>query len=85
MKKRFKFKCWNCGREYTLFREITKTQTLIVGCPYCNAEAVVDLAPFRKKVKDVLKSAEGGEADIGEEWDLPEVLPTRKPDKQQTD
>lgn len=81
MKQRYTFQCWNCPRTYTLFREITKLQTLVVGCPYCNAEAVVDLAPFKKQIKQV---ARGGaqEQELGEALSLPDVLPTQKPEPQ---
>jgi DNA-directed RNA polymerase subunit RPC12/RpoP len=80
--KRFTFKCWNCGKTYTLLREITKEQKLAVACPFCNAEGVVDLEPFLKKVKPVLRrdteNASGN--DLLEELDLPEVLPTHAPE-----
>jgi DNA-directed RNA polymerase subunit RPC12/RpoP len=83
MRKRLTFQCWNCGKTYTLLREITTEQTLTVACPYCNAEAVVDLEPFRKKVKNVMRSGEGIASaaprnDMPEELDLPDVLPTKK-------
>lgn len=80
MKKRFTFKCWNCPRTYTLFREITKEQIITVACPYCNVEAVVDLEPFRRERKNVLRRAnDDEEQSIGEELDLPEVILTQKP------
>jgi DNA-directed RNA polymerase subunit RPC12/RpoP len=78
--KRFTFKCWNCDRKYTLLREITEEQTLMVACPYCNTEGVVDLDPFRKKVKPVMRGEEKVGNDMLEELDLPEVLPTHKPE-----
>lgn len=77
MKKRFTFKCWSCSRKYTIFREITKDQEVIVACPYCHAEAVVDLSPYPRK-KAVLRG-EGNTVQEIEELDLPEILPTRKP------
>ncbi len=80
--KRFTFKCWNCGRTYTLLREITKEQKLAVACPYCSSEGVVDLEPFLKKVKHVVRrDAEVAlKNDLPEMLDLPDVLPTQKPD-----
>lgn len=80
MKKRFTFQCWNCLRTYTLFREITKEQKITVACPYCNQEAVVDLTPFRKEKISVLKGAGGQEQPLGEELELPEIIPTQKPE-----
>ena len=80
MKKRFTFKCWNCERKYTLFREITDEQVLTVACPYCNAEGVVDLKPHRKQTKIVVRREGDDEQSVGEELDLPKVLLTQKPE-----
>lgn len=82
MKKRFTFKCWNedCKRTYTLFKEITEEQELIVACPYCNAEAVVKLEPFKKKKTTVMRGAGDDDQSIGFEYDFPEVIPTQKPE-----
>ena len=80
MKKRFAFKCWNCNRKYTLFKDITEEQDLIVPCPFCNAEAVVKLEPFKKKKKTVMRGAGDDEQSIGYEYDFPEVIPTQKPE-----
>ena len=55
MKKRFTFKCWSCERTYTLFKEITKEQVLIVPCPYCKADAIVELPLYVKEKKTVLR------------------------------
>ncbi len=80
MKKRFTFKCWNCSRTYTLLREITDEQKLSVACPYCNAEAVVMLDAFpKKKIVSVMRG-DKDERDLGEELDLPDILPTQKPE-----
>ena len=83
MSKRRKFKCWQCSRKYTLYREINKEQKLFVACPYCGAEAVVDLDPFRKEVKEVFRSENNSNQDLGLELQLPETIPTRQP--QETD
>lgn len=80
MKKRFKFQCWNCPKTYTLFREITDQQELIVACPYCNVDAVVDLNPFRKEKKTVLRGESDDEQSLGVKLQLPEILPTQKPE-----
>ena len=78
MKKRIAFECWKCRREYTLFKEITNQQELIVGCPFCNKEAVVTLEPYRKKIITVLKGDPDGEQAIGYEYQFPDVIPTQK-------
>ncbi len=76
MKKRFTFQCWNCQRTYTLFKEITKGQTLIVACPFCDKEAVFDPSPYPSK-KVILRAVEETETET-EELLLPDVLPTRE-------
>ena len=75
MKKRFTFRCWNCKRTYTLYREITDQQEIIVACPYCLKEGVVDLRPY-PFTTEVLRAAEDEEI-IVRERQLPEVLPTQ--------
>lgn len=81
MKKRFKFKCWNCHRQYTLFKEISDEQNLIVPCPFCSVEAVVKLDLYRKETKSVLKRETEDDHSIGFEYAFPEVIPTRKPEE----
>jgi len=80
MKQRFTFQCWNCPKTYTLFREITKEQKITVACPYCNQEAVVDLTPFRKEKISVLKDVMRQGQSLGEELELPKIIPTQKPE-----
>lgn len=83
MKKRLKFQCWNCEKTYSLFREITGQQKLIVACPFCGEEAVAQLGPYRREVKNVLKTvdARASESTLPEtELALPEIIPTEKPE-----
>ncbi len=80
MKKRFTFQCWECKKNYTLFKEITHEQELIVQCPFCNAEAVVKLNPFRREKKTVLRGGGDDEQSVGLEYDFPNVIPTQKPE-----
>lgn len=77
MKKRFTFKCWNCQRNYTLFKEITGGQQLIVACPYCDHEGVVKLKPYQVE-KVVIYRGDGGEETTAQEYQFTEVLPTHK-------
>ena len=80
MKKRQKFLCWSCGRKYSLYKEITTQQTLIVPCPYCHAEAVVKLEPYRKEMKTVIRGDEAQDQALGYEYLFPDAIPTQKPD-----
>lgn len=77
MKIRPKLKCWQCEREYTLFREVDEGLLLIVACPFCGAEAQVDLAPYRSQAVETYRG--GGEQALDlNMFDLPDVLPTSK-------
>lgn len=80
MGKRLKFKCWNCSRTYSLYKEVSEEQVLIAPCPYCNAEAVVDLKPYPKGKKSILRGEGNGEQISGNELQLPDILPTQKPE-----
>ena len=77
-KKRPKFKCYNCQRIYEITLTIEDEQPqLIITCPYCNSESVVDLAPWRPKSTLVAK---GGKTETATEFftlELPDVLPTQ--------
>jgi hypothetical protein len=79
MTKRFKFQCWSCPKVYFQALEITDQQELIVACPYCRAEAVVNLQPYDKKPKTLLKREKGNETPSQEGFQFPEIFPTRKP------
>ncbi len=76
MQKRIKFKCWNCEREYSLLRELEGQPKLFVACPFCEAEGVVDLAPYRSEVVEIYKSAANDAQFVGAGLILPAVLPT---------
>ena len=81
MNKRLKFNCWNCSKTYTLFQEITNEQTLLVACPFCSSEAVADLKPFRKPKVSVFRGTEPAKQNTDIELQLPETLPTQRPDE----
>lgn len=80
MNKRLKLQCWNCPKTYFETLEITDQQEVIVKCPYCQSEAVVNLRPYRKKTMTVMKRIDlenlGNESN--EELQLPDILPTKK-------
>jgi DNA-directed RNA polymerase subunit RPC12/RpoP len=76
-KKRLKFKCWNCGRPFSLFKEFTGAPELVVVCPFCSESCIADLAPYRRKTVEVVKG-DPTEPEISDVLDLPEVIPTGK-------
>jgi len=74
---RYSFRCWNnqCEETYSLLRDINDLSKLVVACPFCDAEAVADLAPHRTKSISIMR----GDSKEGEETlDLTEIIPTRK-------
>lgn len=75
--KRLKFECWNCKRTYSLLREVQGQPKLVVACPFCEEEAVVDLAPYRSQVVQIQQGDEGITAEL---LQLPDVLPTARRD-----
>ena len=81
MEKRVKLLCWHCEREYSLLRELRGSPRLLVECPYCEYGAVVDLAPYRSEVVEVMAGDDAHEQKVGETLDLPPVLPTAPPEK----
>jgi DNA-directed RNA polymerase subunit RPC12/RpoP len=82
MSKKLKLQCWNCPKTYFATLDITDQQEVIVRCPYCKAEAVVNLKPYRRKTMTVLKHIDLRTLsnESNEEIQLPDVLPTRKPE-----
>jgi hypothetical protein len=80
MKKRFTFKCWSCNKKYSLYKEITDEQELIVVCPFCNAEGVATLEPHKKKKKSVMRGGDDDDSSVGYEYEFPDVIPTEKPE-----
>ena len=78
MNKRLKLQCWNCPKTYFETLEITDQQEVIVRCPYCRAEAVVNLKPYRKQTRTVFRG-ENKDTQSSEELQLPDVLPTSEP------
>jgi len=80
--KRITLNCWHCERDYTLFKHLNvgEQPMLYVACPFCGRQGVVDLAPYRSDLIEVLRSHDEEAQSLGETLDLPEVLPTRKPE-----
>lgn len=75
MKKRYQFRCWHCERKYSFLCEVSETLKVIVVCPYCESEAVVDFSPYKRPI-EIYK---GDVPNALEVLDLPDILPTQKP------
>lgn len=78
MKKRLTFLCWSCDREYSMTRDLDGRPRLLVACPFCEKEAVVDLDPYRDKTTPVYKSS-GAPSPTVETYTFPAVIPTSAP------
>lgn len=86
MAKRLKFKCWKCPKTFYQDLEMSKDvfrgdkddqATIIVSCPYCGADGVVDLGPYRARTMDVMRGHTNDNPDE-KGFQLPAVLPTRR-------
>lgn len=81
-RKRLQFRCHSCKELYSLTRHLPDGEQprLIVACPFCQAEAVVDLAPWRDESVTLAKGI-GDQVLNGDEtpsvYQLPEILPTQ--------
>ncbi len=82
MSKRLKIQCWNCPKTY--FENLDTTQEeLIVQCPYCNTRGKVSLRPYRKQNNTATiyrKEDAPIQMQSDEEFQFPDVLPSRKPE-----
>jgi hypothetical protein len=78
MDKRIKLECWNCERVYSLFKhlDVDEEPKLIVECPFCESEGVVNLAIYPRELVEIYKAGEGETQTVGYTLDLPDVLPT---------
>lgn len=85
--KRLKLQCWNCPKTYFESLDVADKQEVTVTCPYCNAKAVINLRPYHKQAKNVIR--EGSDAYFKDDTNtnilLPETLPTRMPGDSTTD
>lgn len=79
MEKRLEFKCWHCGKTYSLLREIGAGEPILsVACPFCGKGGMADLDPFRKKVDKIYRGDSPQSITVGETvYDLPDILPTQ--------
>jgi transposase-like protein len=77
-KKRVAIKCHGCGRDFSILREFDGKPRFALPCPFCGATNVVDLAPWRSRVRDI--HAGEGEPLTLDVLDLPDVLPGRAPE-----
>jgi hypothetical protein len=78
MQRRLKFSCWNCKQEYSLLREVEGRPKLLVECPFCEHEAVVDLAPYRDETTTVMRGDKSRLPTGAPGITIPDVLPTRR-------
>ena len=73
--KRLKFKCYSCSRIYSMLRELQGKPKLTTICPYCYAEAEIDLSPWRSTTEAIFQNDSGDSFTVNV-IDLPDVLPT---------
>jgi transcription elongation factor Elf1 len=78
MKRRLTFKCWKCGKTYSLLRAVEEGNPILwVACPFCGQEGIVDLDPFRTTIDETYRNGSPQIITVGKTvFALPDVLPT---------
>ena len=74
--KRLDFDCWNCHRIYSMTREIVGNPQIIVACPYCGEEGVVELDKFRSSTTEMFQNITSVSRSTLEAFNFPDVIPT---------
>lgn len=74
------FLCWNCERKFRVSVDLEGAPVLVVECPYCGEDCTVDLAPYEMP-KAVVVRKDSPEAERITNYELPEPLPTIRPQK----
>ncbi len=80
MAKRLYFICWNCKRYFSIFKDITSQQKLVVPCPFCEKKCLVNLPTYRQKVKTIIRGDEVADSDEMYEYIFPDKIPTEPVD-----
>ncbi len=79
MRKRLNLQCWQCNQAFELTLNIVGQPLFSKECPYCHAQCIIDLDPYRQSTTEILRGAEIDPEK--EELILPTQIPTTKPDK----
>lgn len=74
MKKRLTFRCGKCTQTFSFTKELTDEQELLFTCPFCGAELVLRLEPFRRKKITVARGEGQPEATPAWEYAFPDVI-----------
>lgn len=79
MKQRLKYRCWNCERVFSLLLEIDEKPDILSECPYCNEDVLIELDPYRDKLKTVFRNASSADSEHPAGDAFPEIISTKKP------
>lgn len=74
--QRLTFQCHACSETYSLYKETEGFPKLLIACPYCGAEAEVDLAIFRSTEKTTYRQASPAQSEATV-LKFPDVIPTK--------
>lgn len=74
-RRRPRFECWKCDRRFHQTVDIRDDPVLLLECPFCGALAKADLAPYRGRTHQILRSDETGFTIS--ELHLPDPIPTQ--------
>ena len=80
MEERVKLECWSCEKEFSLFLAFEDDPRFYKECPFCGEGVIIDLDPYRRSEKVIMK---GRESDVQQSgFIFPEVIPTSKPSQE---
>lgn len=74
------FTCWSCQRDYQLTLDLRDKEKLLLECPFCGKECVVDLTPFVQEGSAVFKGGDQATAEQSRTLNLPTPIPTQPPE-----
>lgn len=74
MAKHLKLQCWNCPKVYFYSLDDAGQQEVVVSCPYCRADGILDLRPYPDMDRMVYRRGESESSPLDDD----DILPTRK-------
>lgn len=84
MLKRIKMTCWQCQDNFELTLELQSSPRYQRECPYCGANCIIDLNPYRSTIVENLKDGQEFDPQI-EQLNIPPLVPTTQPKEESTD
>jgi DNA-directed RNA polymerase subunit RPC12/RpoP len=82
IKQRPDFVCWHCQRHFGQTLELERQTQVLVECPYCHSECVVELEPYQTQITEIMRGGNPTGDDPGAakpQYRFPARVPTQQP------